>query len=126
MYDENDALPTVEIASMARLRLVNIESALVPPLVTAIDQAEELLGAGVVESLEHLQAARIEVLARLALRFEVGDRAREIRIRRMARVPAAAALAELLGPAVLDRLVTGSAIWHLEVLAGMIAEGRDA
>src|SRR5207245_8946367 len=73
-------------------------------LVAAIDQAEELLGAGVVESLEDLQAARIEVLPRLALCFEVGDRACEVRIGRVGGVPTAAVFAELLGPAVLDRL----------------------
>ena len=77
------------------------------------------------EPLEDLQAARIEVLARLALCFEVGDRAREVRIGRVGGVPTAAVFAELLGPAVLDRLIDRVSYLAAEILAFMIAEGWD-
>ena len=43
MYDENEALPTVEIAFSARLRLLNIESALVPPLLQQLTRPKSFL-----------------------------------------------------------------------------------
>jgi hypothetical protein len=55
-----------------------------------------------------IRLASIVVVAQAdacAMRFEVGDRAGEVRIGRVGGVPTAAVFAELLSPAVLDRLV---------------------
>jgi hypothetical protein len=43
VYDENEALPTVEIAFSARLKFVNIEIAFVPPLLQQFTKPKSFL-----------------------------------------------------------------------------------